>query len=111
MAYIGIDAYGQRYKVAQGTFEASTSAQTTINIGFKPKFLVIQQGASSTSGVLIYDENVSTTASRFAGSGTNLGSVNLGVTTNNRLYSINDDGFTVNKVGSANVHCLYLAIG
>lgn len=98
-------------KTATGTYTASTTAQTTIDLGFKPKQLTITAfEGSSLKGIYSYDENVSTTTQAVAGSTSYLGQGNLGTTSAGRIYSINSNGFTVNKSNAART-CHYFAIG
>lgn len=101
-------------KVAVGTFTASTSAKTDVDIGFKPKYLCIRQYGSSASTLYIdyiYDERYSTTAYQLAGTSATLTSKPIGESNNNRLYSINTNGFTVNAASSGYVNFAYFAIG
>ena len=83
--------------LASGTFTSSNVDSTTINLGFKPKYLCIMLSASATSNTLkIYNEDMQTT--KFLANTT---WTNLGGTGNANIYSINDNGFTVNKDSSA----------
>lgn len=80
-----------------GQFTSSTTTATTIVLGFKPKYLCIMLAASATSNTLkIYNENMQTT--KFLANTTWTA---LGGTGTANIYSINDDGFTVNKDSSA----------
>lgn len=82
-------------RIANGSFMSSKSQNTTITIGFKPKYLVVSSGTSWV-GVKIYDEDHSTT--QFM-DGTSSGGAwrNLGSTSNTTfyIYSINNNGFTM----------------
>lgn len=102
-------ASGGSEKAASGSVTLSTSSTTTVSIGFKPKKLTVRQG---TNTVGIYDEEYSTTKYFRANTGAYLGAIDLGTTSANRLYSINDDGFTYNKSNSSsNVDLYYFAVG
>lgn len=80
-----------------GQFTASTSSQTTVVLGFKPKYLCIMLVATSTSTThKIYNQNMYT--DKFLANTTWTA---LGGTGTANIYSINDDGFTVNKDSSA----------
>lgn len=99
--------------IAIGTFTASTSAQTTVSLGFRPKYLCVRQYSSDpTTPYIVYvcDERYSTTGYQGAGSGSNLANQAYGQTSNNRIYALTDDGFILNKA-STYVNCAYFAIG
>lgn len=105
---------GSSQKVAVGTFTTSTSSKTTVNIGFKPKYLCVRLYSTSNTSPYtdyIYDERYSTTAYHLTGTSTTLTNKPLGESNNYRLYSINDDGFTVNAVASGYTRAAYFAIG
>ena len=99
-------------KVAVGNFNYSSSSKVSINIGFKPKYLCIRAAANETSvgTAYIYDERFSTTNMLRTSTGAYLQSAALGGSTDGRLYSINSDGFTMNKV-STSLLGSYFAIG
>jgi len=105
---------GSGVKYASGTLQGSTSSTTHINIGFKPKKLHIYGNYSTNSYnyQYAYDENLSTT--QYLSNMASTPSVeNLGSGTNNRLASIDSDGFTMEKQGSgvAGKTFCYVAIG
>lgn len=98
------------------TFSIPTSGNATVNIGFKPKYLCIRYGRTTPTDltyniIMIYDERYSTTKYIGAGTSAYLTSYNLGDTSNNRLYSINDNGFTTTKASSSNSIGYYFAVG
>jgi len=99
--------------VASGTFQGSTSVTTKITLGFKPKFLYIgpEDPNETYKYQIMYDDNFSITQYLFSG-GTTTAVETLGNTTNNRLSTIDNDGFTFNKCGSgvANNTWRYTAI-
>lgn len=94
---------------ASGTYTSSTSDKSIINLGFKPKYLCIV-GTHSGGQMIIYDESISDTSFRFAGSAQYAQSRNLGTSTNYNLYSIDSTGFTVNKTTTSYTYN-YFAIG
>lgn len=96
-------------KSAYGSYTSSTSDKSIINLGFKPKYLTIV-GTHSGGQMIIYDESISDTSFRFAGTSTYAQSRNLGTNTNYNLYSIDDAGFTVNKTSSVYTYN-YFAVG
>lgn len=97
-----------------GSVTLSTSSTTKVTLGFKPKYLAYRITNNSESNYVmnIYDERYSTSASINAGTGTYMTNVALNGTTQNRLKSIDSDGFTINKTGSSSYTKLeYFAIG
>lgn len=105
---------GSSVKYKTGTFNGSTSGTTKITLGFKPKNLNIHPATvnETYNYQYTYSEDVSATQYEFSG-GTSSAFEALGGTTNNRLKSIDDDGFTMNTMGSAIVNntWYYFAIG
>lgn len=102
---------GGGQKVANGTFSTQTSGSYSINIGFKPKYLAIQAAAgSSATDIQIYDEDYSTTLFIYATSSAYSQDKTFGSSTTGVLYSIDNNGFTMNKSGSV-VSLEYMAIG
>lgn len=93
-------------KYAHGSFTTSTSSNTKITLGFKPKTLALM----IVNNLNYYDETISTTQYKLATPSVNMTNINLGNTTVGRLTSIDDDGFTINKYSSA-LTCYYHAIG
>lgn len=96
-------------KSTSGSYTSSTSDKSVINLGFRPRYLCIV-GTHSGGQMIIYDERISTTAFRFAGTSAYAQSRNLGTNTNYNLYSIDDTGFTVNKTSTVYTYN-YFAIG
>lgn len=83
-------------KCASGEYTSSKTEQTTIEVGFEPKYICVQ-GTTNDGALLIYDATWSTTNFKYAGSSSNAQSVALGGSSNYRLYSVGATGFTVNK--------------
>lgn len=89
-------------KVASGTFKLSTSAQTTLDLGFEPIFFCAYYRPSQNNNVrveFLYDKDYSTTNFLYVDySGpVVLGGRNFGTSTNTQIYSINNNGVTMNK--------------
>ena len=107
MASSGYAYSAQPKKTASGTQVMSTTAQVTINCGFKPGKVVMFNESTPGQG-FIYDSDWSTSKCRYL---TNSGNqdANLGSTTNNIIYSVSSTGWTVNKVSSARTY-RYFAI-
>lgn len=100
-------------KYAEGIIPYSTSRQT-FHLGFKPKSLIISSTSSSTTAnlLLLYDEDYSTSKCKVANSDNTYSSdVNLGVTNANRIYSINNDGFSFNNISQSIYTIRYFAVG
>ena len=98
------------------TFTPSTSATTTVSLGFKPKYLAIIRPSSSTLAdggacrIDVYDETLSTSFHYYA-AGSSYGKIyKLSDTTTDHLNSITSTGFVMNKV-SNNQLWNYFAFG
>jgi len=96
-------------KCASGTFVASSSQMTSINCGFKPKYLTIVNTTAVNTRNIVYDERQSTTKYAMSTASNKLTAYNLNDNSAYRLYSIDDNGFTVTKWNNNN--CAYFAIG
>lgn len=99
---------GSGAKVKHGTF-TSANSETTINVGFKPKYLYIANDV--TRVVNIYDEDISTTSFMYAGASASVSDKNLGGTGTYEIKSINNDGFTINAMPATGNPVYYLAVG
>lgn len=95
----------RKYAFGSGTF--STTAQTKVVCGFKPKQVLLFR---DNNALAMYDERYATTKVKYGTPSAYLQDQNLGVTTNGRLTSIDDDGFTFNKDVSAYPY-LWFALG
>lgn len=93
----------------------STSGNTSINLGFKPKYIAYTYTNSAFStlhAIGIYDERFSTSQFFQATNGNYMRKVNLGGSSFGQIYSIDSNGFTVTKAFSTNANYLqYFAIG
>lgn len=102
MASSGYAYSTQQKRTASGSVALSTSTSTKVTTGFRPKYVMAYSSSNPSQG-LCYNEDVSTTQFRCFNS-TGNANYNLGGSTNNFLYSINDDGFTINKASSARTY-------
>ena len=114
MAYIGIDANGNRMKVATGNGTASSTENYKIELGFKPKYIAFLVSGSTSSWsagtVNIYNADISTTQFFKGTSSTALSLVDIGNAPTGSIVSIDNDGFTMAK--SSNIYPYkYFAIG
>lgn len=75
-----------------GTFTTSTSSAVTVNLGFKPKILFIK-GSNHEN---MYSEDINRCV-RITVSGKTAEVIGLSNASNNRINSINTDGFTYGK--------------
>jgi ribosomal protein L30E len=105
-------------KVKTGTFTGSTSTTTKVTCGFKPKYICYAyNGSTNVKDMIIYNADMSTTttigAYKTSSSSQGVGQYNIGASTNNTVYSIDSDGFTVQKMSSnfGGVPFHYFAIG
>lgn len=99
--------------ISAGTVTTSTSATTKVVCGFKPKYIcVVIFHSSSVFHTLMYDEDYSSSTQLVGSTSTSSISYAVPTSTNNRLASIDNDGFTLNKYGSTFVGSgYYFAIG
>lgn len=93
MAYIGIDTNGVRYKIAMGIV-ITDNDYMSIDIGFKPKYLFIQENNPFYIRWDIYDSDVSETKYQKT---TEDGSEwkTFDEETTYGLYDINNNGFEI----------------
>ena len=99
-----------KLKSASGTYQLSNSANVSVDLGFKPKFLAIR--GTATTITMIYNKNYSSSTFKYATSGNYSSNQNLNTSTAYRLKSIDNNGFTVNKGSSStNYTFYYFAIG
>lgn len=107
---------GGSQKVKIGTFTPQASRFSVTGVGFKPKYLAIyvaRTTVTSTGVMFIYNEDFSTTKYMSA-SGDGTGALrDFGLSDNYRLYSIDNDGFTINGFTTASWRGTgyYFAIG
>lgn len=94
-------------KYAFGSGNLSTTAQIKPVCGFKPKQVLFFLNNITLS---MYDERYSTTKVKIGSTSLYLQDQNLGITTNGRLTSIDEDGFTVNKGANPDPY-LWFALG
>lgn len=107
---------GGSQNVKIGTFTPQASQFSVTGVGFKPKYLAIyvaRTTATSMGCMYIYDEDFSTTKYMMA-SGDGTGALrDFGLSNNYRLYSIDNDGFTLTGFSTASWRGTgyYFAIG
>lgn len=95
-----------------GQAALSTSTQTKVTLGFKPKYLAFtlfkESALTTATNVAVYNEDWSTTK-YIRGSGDIR---DLNTTGQNLLYSIDSDGFTYNSMmaASSGLYMVYCAI-
>ena len=88
-------------QIKYGSFSwARTSSTTAVSdVGFKPDVLFLYSTATNKY-IGIYDSSQSSSQARRAGTGSAVTQYNLGTSTDQNIYSINSDGFTMNKPSS-----------
>lgn len=96
-------------KCKAGTATASSSVNTKVTLGFKPKYLCVLNASALNARNIVYDETISTTNFAMSTSSSNCAITALGTTSSYRLYSIDNDGFTLTKWNNNTIH--YFAIG
>ena len=98
-----------------GTFTSSATGAVKVTLDYKPKKLLIiyAQAAglqsSAAAVIAVYDEEVSRESYQFITS-TSETTITLPNTNDDRLASIDDDGFTFNKSSISGIVNRYLAI-
>lgn len=104
-------ASGPKVAVGFVTFNATTTS--TITVGFKPKKLIIYPNIYNGIATCIYDQDISTTTMYTASNSQSQRNENLPCTSANRLNSITNTGFIMNKCGSTSnpYKGYYVAIG
>ena len=102
---------GSGAPVSAGTFTLNTS-RTTVTIGFKARYLTVLAGGSA-SAISTYNADISTTQARYSGANTTTTRYTMSSdSTDYRLHSVTDTGFTVNERGSGTTStAYYYAIG
>lgn len=84
---------------ATGSVKCSTSVNTNVDVGFRPRYLIYIQASSTTSAptnYMVYDENLGNYITFNGGT-----TINLPFTGTNRIADITDSGFIVSKVTNA----------
>lgn len=111
---------GEGTKTATGTATLSTSGSTTVNLGFKPKYLVTITYSSNNKAVFcVYDSSLSDSSIYRGAMNTSTNSaqrislpVSESSSTSACISSITDIGFTMTKSSSTyGTNCYYFAIG
>ena len=99
--------------VKVGYVQLSTSASTTVNLGWHPKYISLL--ITKTNGVgatTVYNEDaLGTSYVAVAGDGSSLSRASLPNSNNYRIGSVSDTGFTINKVTSGYTDAYYFALG
>ena len=110
MAYIPCRIGGGGTTVVRGTASKTTTASTKITLGWKPTFVMIYNitNANAIHSTLIWDSARPNVQQYSYGNNVNL---SMPTTSVNQIASIDDDGFTVNKSGTAVLASIeYIAI-
>jgi len=100
-------------KVEVGTASLSTSSQTTITLGWKPKQVFAYMGSSGGISIAHFYDATLSTSYTYTGSSSGWTRYNLGsgATSADKIYSITNSGFVVNKTTQTNRTLYYFAIG
>ena len=105
-------------QVAIGSVTPSTTADTDVVIGFKPKYLCITTSLSNTAMyIATYNEDISSSkqmlgAKNSSGNAGAIEDIPYTGTTAGRIRKLNDDGFTLTKFNSSyGTIAHYFAIG
>lgn len=97
-------------KAKYGVVTLDGTSPTTVNLGWKPKFLYVRWGAdaSSFTKVETYDDSISAGNTYIGSEGTAHAIPNSSA---NYVNSINNDGFTLGNYSSTVRTAVYCAIG
>lgn len=97
---------GSSQKGSAGTFTASTTTTTHVNVGFKPSYLMITTQRGPYTIVKVYVEALSPT--KYWYHSNNISGSTYAFSTNvDSLASIDNDGFTVAKASADAYTSLY----
>lgn len=99
--------------IVAGTFTALSNATIDVELGFKPKLLIVGN-ASNYNYVRIYNEEYSTTQQIMASTTGNMTYANLssGSSGGGQIASINDNGFTYSAASTSSTRAKrYIAVG
>lgn len=99
--------------IVAGTFTALSNATIDVELGFKPKLLIVGN-ASNYNYVRIYNEEYSTTQQIIASTTGNMSYINLNGSGGGggAIVSINDNGFTYSETSTATARAKrYIAVG
>lgn len=104
-------AMGSGSSEPQGVYVTGASiTQAKQTLGFKPKYLLAAwKYSAGYTRVFVYDETVSTTSFKIMYNGTTLSDHNLGTNDGGMIYSIDDDGFTIDSYWSSCSQMCYYA--
>ena len=86
----------------------SANQETSITVGFKPKYLYVIN--PTTRVINVYDESESTTQFMYAGASAYVTFKSLGGSGTYELKSIDDTGFTINSMPATGNTCYYVAV-
>lgn len=115
MALFDIGVSGRKSTILSGEVQASTTGNIYVYLGFKPNVLVLETGTSFEQNppniLMFYNEDFdSSSFVTCISTSTGFQKTNLPNTDSNRLASIDDTGFAINKVSSANTHIRYYVL-
>lgn len=112
MRYGYVPAYGsggyEEARMRSGSETTTSGSQTVVYLGWQPKYLVVM-GDSTTAFMNVYDADKVDDKFQYAGASTYSTQVSLGGSSNYRLYSIDETGFTMNNCAGLSFY--YFAIG
>lgn len=96
---------------ATGSVKCSTSVEANVDVGFRPRLIILIQAGGTTSSptnYIIYDENVGYKQTMNGST-----AIDLPSTAINRMADVTDTGFVMNKVSNINTvgTVIYWAFG
>ena len=108
MAHCMLFKSGTISECAHSSQNGDNVNQIKITLGFKPKAFSM---FNDRGHIYIYDDTISTTQYQFAGTNSYSTAINLGGTNTNQIYSIDNDGVTLNKTTLSTNVLYYSAVG
>ena len=109
MAYVKCSGgvTGEVKKSSHGTYVVTAGVRSIINCGFKPNYVMWHNVGSYFTA---YDSSRTGNQCFYSGSSSYFGTYAVGGSSGgNRIYSINDDGFTINKPTTGGATCYWYA--
>ena len=108
MAHCMLFKSGTISECAHSTQNGDNVNRIKVTLGFKPKAFSM---FNDRGYIYIYDDAISTTQYRFAGTSVYASTKNLGNSETNQIYSIDNDGVTLNKTTASTNVLYYSAVG
>lgn len=102
---------GGTARIKTGTFTPSSSGTVKITCNFRPKYITVyQEGGTTYKHMVMYNADYSTSLQMYAQNNGNLTQIAVPQTSgNNRLASVDNDGFTLRPSSASFTSGYYFA--